>query len=91
MHPVTVSKSHFFAPVHPVAVSKSHSFEPDKGCTFAKTTIGEAIRSCLEFISEDIQEMFLWCFVSSFDEHSELPVKINDETKGQKQAPIEPK
>ena len=48
-------------------------------------------RSCFEFISEATQEYVSDDFVSSFDEHSKLPVRINDGTNGQKQAPIDPK
>ena len=32
----------------------------------------ELLRSCFEFISEDIGWMFLMIFVSSFEEHSKL-------------------
>ena len=50
----------------------------------------ELLRSCFEFISEDIGWMFLMILFHHLMSIASY-VRINDGTKGQKQAPIAPK
>jgi len=56
---------------------------PDSKADLAQKLFGIYFGEYREYVSDD--------FVSSFDEHSKLPVRINDGTKGQKQIPIDPK
>ena len=50
----------------------------------------DLLRSCFEFISEDIGWMFLMILFHHLTSIASY-VRINDGTKGQKQAPIAPK
>ena len=73
----------------PIAGKPSFSLFPFFAATFHTYSI--RFRSCFEFIAEAIGRMFLMILFHHLTSIAKLPVRINDGTKGQKQAPIDPK